>query len=401
MNKYKYKAKDKAGKTVTGEVEAYSLSSASKLLRERGLVVLSLTPIGQGIFSVISRAQSRITSGDVTTFTRQLATMIGAGLPITDALIILRSQMKGGMQKVTSHVLADVEGGSSLSDALQKHPKAFSPIYIALIRAGETGGVLDDVLARLADNLEKQQEFRGKVKGAMIYPIVVVVGMFVVGMIMMVFVIPKLTSLYEEFDATLPTPTRILIGISGALAKIWPLMLVAIGLGIYGFRVYRKTEIGKLKTDQYLFKVPLIGPLQRQVILTEFARTLSLLIGAGVSILESLSVVAGVVNNKVISNAIEDASKRVEKGFPLAYSLAQHQEAFPFILSQMVAIGEETGKMSEVLAKVAHVFEVESDQQVKALTAAIEPIIMIILGVGVGFLVIAIILPIYNLTTQF
>lgn len=401
MKRFIYKAKDKSGQVVTGEVEASSDQAAAKLVRGRGLVVISLKIKREFGLNLIKRFKDRITLADVSTFTRQLATMVNAGLPITEALVILRSQTKGSMQKMAAQVLADVEGGEALSVALSRHPKVFSPTYIALVKSGEVGGVMDEVLVRLADNLEKQQEFRGKVKGALVYPAIIVVGMVVVGLIMMIFVIPRLTSLYSEFNAELPTPTRILIGLSNFLIRFWPLFLVLLGAGLYGLSLYRKTVKGRRKTDELIFKIPVFGDLQRQIILTELTRTLSLMVGAGVSILEGLNITAGVVGNVVIADALRDTAKQVEKGFPVAFSFAKHPEAFPYILSQMVAVGEETGKMDEVLTKVSHVFEVESDQKVKTLTSAVEPLVMVLLGLGVGFLVIAIILPIYNLTSQF
>lgn len=401
MKRFTYKAKDKTGKFIVGEVEASTIEAAAKLVRERGLVVISLTPARESLFGLIKKLRERITAADVTTFTRQLATMINAGLPITDALLILRAQTSGAMQKVVAQILSDVEGGESLSVALARHPKVFSPTYIALIKSGELGGVIDEVLARLADNMEKQQEFKGKVSGALIYPAIIVVGMFLVAIVMMVFVIPKLMSLYGEFNAKLPTATKILITISNAFMKFWPFFLVIAVVGTYAFLAYRRTVKGRRKTDELIFKLPIIGELQKQVVLTELTRTLSLMVGSGVSILDGLNISAGVVGNVVLSDALKDAAKQVEKGFPIAYSFSKHPEAFPFILSQMIAVGEETGKMQEVLQKVSHVFEIESDQKVKALTSAIEPLVMIVLGLGVGFLVIAIILPIYNLTSQF
>lgn len=401
MKRYTFKAKDKNGAVVTGEVEGSSIEVAAKLLKDKGLYVISIKPVKEGLFSFITRFKERITTQDIATFTRQLSTMVNAGLPITEALLILRSQAKGSMQKVVAQILADVEGGQSLSSALTKHPQVFSPTYIALAKAGEVGGVMDEVLLRLSDNLEKQEEFKGKVTGALIYPAIIVAGMLVVGLVMMIFVIPRLTSLYGEFNAELPLPTKILMGISGILLKFWPIVLALVGGGIWGFTLYRKTPAGRRKTDELIFKIPVIGELQRQVILTELTRTLSLMVGAGVSILESLNITAGVIDNSLVSDALKDAAKQVEKGFPVAFSFAKHPDAFPFILSQMIAVGEETGKMDEVLKKLSHIFEVESDQKVKALTSAIEPIVMVLLGLGVGFLVIAIILPIYNLTNQF
>ncbi|AKM83444.1 hypothetical protein A2422_01055 [Candidatus Woesebacteria bacterium RIFOXYC1_FULL_31_51] len=401
MKRFTFKAKDKNGRLVIGEVEATSESHAAKLVRSKGLLVLSIKQSFESPFAFIRKFKDRITSSDVATFTRQFATMVAAGLPITESLLILKSQSKGSMGKVVSQILADVEGGESMSKAFMKHPTVFSPTYIALVKSGEIGGVLDTVLVRLADDLEKQQEFKGKVKGALIYPEIIVTGMVIVAVIMMIFVVPKLTSLYSEFNADLPMPTRILMGISDAVIKFWPITLGSLIFGVYAFKAYGKTIEGRRKLDSLIFKIPIVGELQKQVLLAELTRTLSLMVGSGVSILEGLNITSGVLGNSIMADALKDTSKQVEKGFPISYSFAKHPDVFPFILSQMIAVGEETGKMEEVLSKVSRVFEVESDQKVKALTAAVEPIIMVILGLGVGFLVIAIILPIYNLTSQF
>ncbi len=401
MNRYYYKAKDKSGTYVTGEVEASSRDAAAKLVRQKGLVVIVIKPARISIFGFFTSFRNRITLGDVVAFTRQFSTMINAGLSVTESLNILREQSKGSMKKVISQILADVEGGESLSKAFSKHPKVFTPIYISLVKSGEIGGVLDKVTARLADDLEKDAEFRGKIKTALIYPSIIVSGMVIVSFIMMIFVIPKLVSLYEDFQAELPWPTVVLITVSRFMTNFWFLIILGAIGAFYGFRAYRKTDSGREKTDAWLFKVPIIGELQKQVILTEMTRTLALMVGSGVSIIESLTITSGVVGNVIISDAIKDVGNQVEKGFPIAYAFAKHPEAFPFILSQMIAVGEETGKMDEVLTKVSHIFEVESDQKVKGLTAAVEPLVMVMLGLGVGFLVIAIILPIYNLTSQF
>ncbi len=401
MKRYFYKAKDRSGKVIVGEVEASSESEAAKLIRKKDLIPYNIKVSSGGIFTFLKKFREKISIGDVSMFTRQLSTMLNAGLPVTEALLILRSQTKGPMQKIVAQLLTDVEGGSSLSLAFSKHPKVFSSTYIALLKSGEAGGVMDQVLLRLSDNLEKEQAFRGKVKGALIYPAVVITGMAVVGIVMMIFVIPRLTSLYSEFEVDLPVPTKILISISNFLIRFWPVFLVLIGVGIYFFQAYRKTKEGKRKVDDLFFKIPIIGPLQRQAMLTEITRTLSLMVGSGVSILDGINITAGVVKNSILSEALNDAAKQVERGFPVAFAFARHPEAFPYILSQMIAVGEETGKMEEVLTKISHIFEVESDQKVKTLTSAIEPLVMIILGLGVGFLVIAVILPIYNLTSQF
>lgn len=398
MKRYSYKAKDQAGNDVKGEVEANDESQAASLVKGKNLFLVSLSSkrvISLGSINIFS---NRVSSSDITNFTRQLATMINAGLPLTESLLILRSQTKGPLQQITAQVLADVEEGESLSRAMSKH-SVFSKAYIALIHSGEVSGVLDEVLARLSDNLEKQQEFKGKIKNAMIYPALIVVAMVGVSTVMMIFVIPKLTELYDQFDAELPITTKFLIAVSNFLRSFWPFVFGGIIVLIYFFKLYKKTEKGGRKFDEIILKVPLIGELQKQVVLTEVTRTLSLMVGSGVSILEGLGITSRVVKNRVIADALDDSVDMVEKGFPVAFAFSKHPEAFPFILSQMVAVGEETGKMDEVLQKVSHVFEVESDQRVKALSSAVEPVILIVLGLGVAFIVVSIVMPIYNLTS--
>jgi type IV pilus assembly protein PilC len=401
MRRFKYKAKDKDGQLVIGEVEAANEQHAAKLVRDKDLILITLKPIRELPFNFGKKMGRKVTSSDVTTLTRQLATMVNAGLPLTESLLILRTQARGPFQKIIAKILADVEEGEPLSSAMSKHPNIFSKSYYALIKAGELGGVLDEVLARLADNLEKEQEFKGKVKGALIYPFIIIIGIVIVAFVMMIFVIPRLTTLYEQFDADLPLPTVVLIAVSTFMTKFWPLIIAGFGFSVYGLKLYRATKAGRKRIDTILFKIPIYGDLSRQIVLTDTTRTLSLMVGSGVSIIEALNISAEVVGNVIVTEALVDCSKMVEKGFPVAFAFSRHPEAFPYILSQMVAVGEETGKMDEVLQKVSHVFEVESDQKVKALTAAVEPIILILLGVGVAFLVISVILPIYNLTTQF
>lgn len=400
MKRFKYKAKNDKGELVEGEVEASSAEHAAKLVRQEGLFIISIKPKREIPLNFLKKFGSRVTPGDIATLTRQLATMVNAGLPITEALLILRSQAKGSLQKIVSQILADVEEGESLSSSMGKHPQAFSKTYLAIVKSGEVGGVMDEVLVRLADDLEKEQEFKGKVKGALIYPAIIIVGMIIVALVMVIFVIPRLTTLYEQFDAELPIATRLLVSFSGFMINFWPLVIIGLGAAVYGVKLYRGTEKGRKKIDELTFKAPLVGDLQRQIVLTDLTRTLSLMIGSGVSIIEALNISAKVVGNNVVSEALTDTTKMVEKGFPLAFAFSRHPDAFPFILSQMIAVGEETGKMDEVLSKLSHVFEVESDQKLKTMTAAVEPAILIVLGVGVAFLVISIIMPIYNLTTQ-
>lgn len=400
MKRFRYKAKDANGRSYVGEVEATSAEAASKLVRRQNLIVISITSSTSFSFQTFKRLTNRVSLSELSAYTRQLATMINSGLPITEALNILRNQSTGNMQKIALQTLSDVEQGESLSTSLSKHPQVFSKTYIALIRAGEVGGVLDEVLARLADDLEKEREFRGKVKSSLVYPAVVIFGMVIVAFIMVIFVIPRLTTLYEQFGADLPLLTRILVSFSKLMSSLWPLFILGFFALLYGFKLYASSEKGRRKIDDLMFKLPLIGDLQKQIILTELTRTLSLMIGSGVSIIEAFNIASSVTQNVVISSALKDVSEMTQKGFPIAFAFSRHPEAFPFILSQMVSVGEETGKISEIFGKVSHVFEVESDQKLKALTSVIEPIILIFLGIGVAILVISIIMPIYNLTTK-
>ncbi len=401
MRKYFYKAKDSKGKTLSGTIEASEEKQAYSVLRQRGLFAFQLTPVSKNPLTIIfNKLFQKVGLGDIANFTRQLSTMITAGLTLDDALAILTAQVSPGFMPVVDDLLKSVQEGSSFADALKKHQKIFGKVYIASIHAGETAGVLDKILLRLSDNLEKGREFNSKVKGALIYPVIVVVGMVIVAGIMMVFVIPKLLAIYKDFQATLPMPTKILIAISDFAVKFW--WMVGAGLIgiIYAFVGFRKTPIGRRKIDQIILNLPIFGNMQKQIILAEMTRTLGLLVAAGISIVDGLNVVSESVGNSIFESALKDAADQVEKGLPLAGTLAAY-EVFPPVVPQMISVGEETGKVDEVLTKLSFYFESESEQMVKGLTTAIEPLIMIVLGLGVGFLVIAVILPIYNLTTQF
>lgn len=399
---FNYNARDKDGNDASGLVEAPSSDLAVKLLRTRGLFVISIKVTQEkiSISSFMARFQ-KIGFGDVVNFTRQLATMIVAGLSLPEALTILQRQTTN---PAFTRLIIDVEhqivGGGNLADSLSKYPDIFSPIYVALVRAGESSGTLDKVLQRLAETLESQGEFRSKVKGAMIYPVIIVIGMFAVVMVMMTVVVPKLTDLYRDFGIELPGPTRILITTSDFFVHFWWLMIVLIGAAIAAFRRWRKTAIGELMVDSFILRLPLFGDLTKKVLLVEFTRTLAMLIGSGIHILQGLKTLRNSLENVRFRNAIDEISKKVEKGFPLGDTFAQHEE-FPPIVSQMMKVGEETGKLDDTLLKLSRYFESESEHLVAGLTTAIEPIIMVVLGVGVGFIVISVITPIYNLTSQF
>lgn len=399
--KFAYTAKSADGKIARGYVEASDARGAAGAMREQKLVPMRITVVKDfGLTGDILARFSRVSSNDVTNFTRQLATMITAGLPLTDALQLLKTQSSPAFAVVAGGLLLDVQAGVPLSGGMAKHPKVFSKMYVALMKAGEAAGVVETVLTRLADSLEKSREFRAKVVGAMIYPAIILVGMVGIGILMMVTVIPKITTLVASMGAALPLGTRLLIGISNFMVNFWWLLLVGVGGGVYIVRKILATPWGRRAWDGFTYKIPIAGKLLQQVMVTELARTLALLVSAGVSIVEALGIVAETAGNVVVESELRQVQKQVEKGFPLSVSMSE-VSVFPPIVGQMVAVGEETGKLDEVLTKLSHYYEIESEEKVKGLTAAIEPIIIVVMAVGVGFLVWAVIMPIYNLTSQF
>lgn len=401
MAVYKYRAKDQEGKQVLGLVEAPTEQVAARLLREKRLYIVTLAPQSQGMsFDIFKNRLKKVGFNDMVNFTRQMATLAISGLSLPESLAIIRSQNENPalinlLQDIEHHIVS----GGTFASALGRHPEVFPPVYIALIKAGEASGTLDKILNRLADTLENEREFRAKVKSAMVYPVIIIIGMIAVVFIMMTVVIPKLTEMYQDFGVSLPFATQLLVDISTIFVHWWWLMIISMVAGVYFFNRWRKTPLGELSVDALILKIPLIGDLQQKIILAEFARTLGMLIGAGIHILDGLSFLRDSLGNVVYRKALNEISKKIEKGFPMGETFAQYA-IFPVIVSQMIKVGEETGKLDETLEKLSKYFEKESEYQVKNLTTAIEPIIMVVLGLGVGFIVFSIITPIYSLTNQ-
>lgn len=401
--KFVYKARDWNGKLVKGSVDFHDKGEVISSIKESGLVPISVDEIKQTwLGEVYKNTFSRINLKQISTFTRQLSTMMNSGLPLTDALSLLKNQMvkNGMMYEVIDHALNMVQGGRSLADGLEKYKKYFGEAYIASIDAGEEAGVLDEVMSKLADTLEKQNDFQGKVKGAMIYPVIVVVGMVAVIIIMIIFVIPKLLSLYSDFGSEMPASTRFLMSLSDFFNKFWYLLVLLFG-GVFGaFKVGVANATFRLKWDTFKLKIPVMGELTKKNILATTIRTMSMLLSAGIPLVEALRIVSNVAGNSLFFNSYQQIAERVQKGFSIANSF-EETGIFPVIVNQMVATGEATGKLDEVLLKVADYFSTEAEQSVKSLTSAIEPLIMIVLGLGVAFLMVAVVMPIYNLTSQF
>lgn len=395
-----YKAVTRDGKTVGGVIEAKDSNEAASFLRTKGLLPTSIIPKKEGGLSAFLPFLKKSSSKDLVFFTRQLSSMISSGLTLMQTLNILKEQVQNeAMKDIINGIILDVEEGKAFSEALSKFPEVFSPIYISLIKAAETSGLLDKVLLRLADNLEKQQKLKSTVKSALMYPIIVIIGMIIVMSIMMIFVIPQLSVLYENLGVPLPLPTRIIVGMSRFVTTFWPIILAFVVLIIFFYRRWRKTQAGQIFIDDLTLKLPVFGKLVNQSILTEFTRTFGLLIGTGTLVVQSLNQSSDVVGNSIYKNAINGVAKRVEKGLSVADAVASFS-VFPPIVVQMVGIGEQTGKLDESLMRVSEYFEREVEQSVKNLTTAMEPFIMVVLGIGVAFLIISIITPIYNLTSS-
>ncbi|MFH0863909.1 MAG: type II secretion system F family protein [Candidatus Gottesmanbacteria bacterium] len=398
---FKYRVKDQKSRSLIGTVEARSIKDAAKVLRDQNFLIIDIKPIIDSPLNVFKYTFDRVGFSEIVNFTRQLATMVAAGLTLTEALSILGQQSKHkAMLNMVDDILNEIEAGNNFASALEKYPQYFSRIYISSIKAGEAAGMIDRVLNRLADNLEKEREFRGKIKGAMVYPVIIIIGMIGVFFIMMTMVIPKMTGLYKDFNVDLPWTTLLLMAVSDFFVNFWWLIIIGTIGAVIGFIYGSKTKVGEKLLDSFTLNLPLIGPLKRETMMVEFTRTLGLLVGAGLPILEALNIVSNSMESVTYRKALKDAASEVEKGFPLGIPLGQNPD-FPPIVSQMTKVGEETGKLDEALLKLSSYFEFQTDQTVKGLTTAIEPIIMVVLGVGVGFLIFAIIMPIYQLTSAF
>lgn len=398
--KLRYKATTKDGKVVKGLMDAKDQSEAAQYLRSKELFPIEVSKQKDDMFSKILPFFNKIGTGDIILFTRQLSSMLASGLTLLRSLQIFKEQIENEtMMEVVTGIISDIEEGKTFSSAIAKHPNVFSPIYVSLIKAGESSGLLDKVLLRLANNLEKEAALRGTVKSALMYPAIVVVLMLFVVLIMMIFVIPQLSVLYKNLDVPLPLPTQIVVGASGIVGTFWPIIAILGVVLVFLYKRWRKTEEGQLIVDNLILKLPVFGKLISQTILAEFSRTLGLLIGTGTLVVESLLETADTTGNIHYKNAIKDISRQVEKGVSVGEAMASYA-LFPPMLVQLVKIGEQTGKMDETLTKASEYFEGEVNQMVKTLTTALEPFIMLILGVGVAFLIISVITPIYSLISS-
>ncbi len=403
MTRFAYVAKDWSGKTIKGVLDMGSKEEVLSSVREAGLIPLTIDKeVQSSLDKFKKKTVSKVGLKQISGFTRQLSTMLTAGLPLTDALTLTKNQTdtNSEMFEMLDYTLNMVKGGRSLADGLSKYRKAFGDAYIASVEAGESGGVIEEVMSKLADNLEKENEFKGKVKGAMMYPIIVLSAMGIVFVVMMVFVIPKLMGMYSDFGTKMPAITQFMMDASSIMQKIWPIFPILVFVGVSAWKAADKDEKMKLKKDTFIIKMPILGEMTKKTIMANTTRTLAMLLGAGISIVDGLKIAAQVADNQLYKNSYLKISEDVQKGFSIASSF-EESGVFPPLVNQMVTTGEATGKLGEVLQRVSDFFASEAEQSVKTLTTAIEPLIMIVLGIGVAFLVVAVVMPIYTLTSSF
>jgi type IV pilus assembly protein PilC len=397
---FQYKVKDKSGKLVEGSLEAENAQLVVSKLRSMGYVPIEIQRTGGSALGKDLKLPGfgdRVKLKEIAVFSRQFATMINSGLSLLRSLNILAEQTESkALADIVNQVRMDVEKGSSLSQALSKHPKAFNRLYVSMVRAGEVGGALDSVLLRLADTIEKQVELRRKVKSAMTYPLVVAVLVLTIVTAMLLFVIPMFQGIYAQLGGTLPPPTQILINISTICRKFFYLIFLAEAGGAFAFRRWINSEDGRKRWDAIKLKVPIFGKLVRKTALARFSRTLSALVRSGVPILESLDIVADTAGNHVVATAVRETQSAVKRGDPLSKKLEEHP-VFPPMVVQMMAVGEETGALDEMLDKIADFYDQEVEATVDALTSLIEPLLIVVMGVCVGGMIISLYLPMFNI----
>jgi type II secretory pathway component PulF len=396
---FTYQARDSAGNLKTGTVEAVNETSAFQILEKNNLLVIKILPLTGLTALERMRFFDRVSPKDIVLFSRQLSTLINAKVPIVQALTILATQVSSEkLKSVIGEVSQHVESGDSLSSALARYPKIFSNLYVNLVRAGELSGTMDESLSYLANQLEKDYDLRSKVIGAMTYPAFILFALLVVGTLMFLYVLPPLVGILAESSVELPITTRILIATTNILQNYWWLLFGGlIGLAV-GFRFYSSTTGGRYVIDLVKIKVPVFGKLFQKVYMARFARNLSTLVAGGIPIVKALEAVADIVGNAIYRDIILEASGQVRNGRSIASALTSHKE-FPPIVAQMVQIGESTGRLQEIMEKLALFYEKEVDGVIKILTTLLEPIIMMLLGLAVAVMVAGILLPIYNLAS--
>ncbi|MBU2541031.1 MAG: type II secretion system F family protein [Candidatus Omnitrophica bacterium] len=394
MTVFKYTAKNRSGKKISGMLEADNQNLAIETLRKKELIPISLSE---------EKAKRRVSGrkvklDDLVIFSRQLATMVDSGIPLVQALSILGEQVqKENFRQVILRIRQDIEEGAGFCDALAKHTAVFSPLYINMVKAGEASGLLNEILDRLANYLEKASALQRKVKSSLTYPIVVIAMALIITIFLLVKVVPTFRGIFDMLGGTLPLPTRILIGFSDMLRHSFLYIVIFLVGVVFLLKKWSKTPRGRRTIDYYLLKLPVFGPLLKKVAIAKFSRTLSTLVRSGVPILGSLEIVGKTAGNKIVEEALDNARKSIKEGEPISGPLSE-SDAFPPMVVRMIAVGEQTGELEKMLSKIADFYDEQVDATVSSMTSLIEPMVIAFLGVIIGGIVVSLFLPIFKIT---
>ncbi len=398
--KFLYQAKNTKGELKKGYVIAANQPKAEQLLTENGFVIISLKEEKESVLNKLDFFSKHVGYKDLVLFSRQLSTLVGARVPILQALRILEKQLANkALIEVTKSLITSIESGESLSLALSKHPTVFGNIYISLVRSGEAAGKVGEALLFLADQLEKDYDLRSKVRGAVTYPAFVLSALLVVGVLMFKFVLPNLVSVLKEQNTELPLVSKVLISFTDFFQVYWWLILLGMAGLAVGSRVYVQSVSGRYMWDRFKMHLPVLGDILERIYLARFARNLATLVAGGIPIIQALKIISDIINNVVYRDILLDTANQVTNGKSISESLAKYKQ-FPPLVTQMVSVGEQTAELDTILAKLASFYEKEVDAKIATLSSLLEPIIMLILGIGVGILVAGVLLPIYNLASS-
>jgi len=401
MPEFAYKARDPKGQIVSSTMEAESEQAVRNRLRDKNYIVTSITPKGKSfdVSDMMSRFQ-KVKAKDIAIFSRQFSTMVGAGLSLVRALDILEKQSEDKkFKEIIRDVRLRVEGGAALAEAFAQHPNTFSELFINLTHAGEVGGVLDETLARVAEFLEKDQALKQKVKSAMTYPTFIFIFAVVIVVFMLIFIIPTFVKAFSDLGGDLPGMTKFIVGMSDGLRNYWYFFVVGLIGVVVLFKYYTNTPSGKFKWHQFLLKLPVFGLLNRKVTVSRFSRTLGTLLSSGVPVMQALEVTSKAAGNKVVERAIESVRESIREGETISEPM-EESGIFPPMVTQMIAVGEETGNLDAMLDKIAEFYDMEVEATLDALTSLLEPLLMLFVGGMVGFIVIAMFLPMFTIINQ-
>jgi type IV pilus assembly protein PilC len=397
MPTYVWAGRTRKGRALKGQLDAADERIARIQLRRRNIEVTKLKPKAKDLFENVSFLQPKVKAKDVVVFTRQFSTMIDAGLPLVQGLTMLAEQNQNRtFKRILNEVTKDVEGGSTLADALNKHPRVFDSLFVNLVAAGEVGGILDTILQRLAAYIEKAEKLKSQIKGALTYPAVVVSIAIIVIAVIMIFVIPVFQDMFSSFGKALPGPTQLVVNMSDFTKSNIHYMILALILFVFVFRRYRRTGGGRRNVDSLLLRLPILGELVRKVAVARFTRTLGTMIKSGVPILDALEITARTAGNVIVEEVVMDARASIAEGQTIAEPLSE-SIIFPGMVTQMISVGESTGALDAMLEKIADFYDDEVDSTVAAMTSMLEPLLMLFLGGSIGGLVIAMYLPIFQM----